>query len=74
MEGAGSWLGEGVIREEHDALEVKRAAVGGDGVLDIVIAEFGGKEAGVAAAWIVGRVAAAVGVGVGMGEVERVVN
>ena len=74
MEGAGSWLGEGVVREEHNAVEVKRAAVGGDWVLDIVVTEFGGEEAGVAAAWVVGRTAAAVGVGIGVGEVEGVVN
>ena len=71
-EGAG--FGEGVVAVEHDGVEVEGAAVGADGVLYVVVAEGGGELAGPAAAAVGRRSTAAVGVGVGGGESEWVVD
>lgn len=70
----GAGLGERVVAVEHDAVEVEGAAVSGDRVGDVVVAEGDGELAGPAGAVEGGWRAAVVGVGEGSGDSEGVVN
>jgi hypothetical protein len=47
-------LGEGVIAVQHDAVEVESAAIGGNVVADVVVAEGDGELAGPAGAAVEG--------------------
>jgi hypothetical protein len=73
-QGEGAGFGEGVVAVEHNAVEVEGGAVGGDGVVEVVVDEGGGELAGPAGAAVGGGRAAVVGVGEGGGGGEGVVD
>lgn len=73
-QGQGAGLGEGVVAVQHDAVEIEGAAVRADGVLAVVVAEFGRELAGPAAAAVARSGAAALCVGLSGRQAEWIVG